>query len=132
MKKVDVGNVVKAHYHSGTYYGKVIEDRGDRFLVEVLAVAKHPMQGDLHNLDKTENVFFHERKALSHHEKMNVKKAAVHPYEGEIPEYKESLKQAIETYRNKLEEKDTPYNRLALQTLRRLEEEVYTKILKGS
>lgn len=132
MSKVNIGDTVKAHYHSGTYIGKVIEDRGDKFLIEVHAVYKHPLQGDLHNLNKTENVFFHERKALAFREKMNVKKPAVHPYDEEIPDYNESLKEAIAKYRTQLMEKDTPYDRLALQTLERLEKEVYSKILKGS
>lgn len=132
MDNMKIGDTVKAHYHSGTYIGKVTEDRGDKYLIEVLAVYKHPLQGDLHNLSATENVFFHERKALAHHEKMNVKKPAVHLYDGEIPEYKHSLKQAIETYRSKLLEKESKYNELALKTLSRLEEEVYAKILKGS
>lgn len=132
MDKVKIGEIVRAHYRSGTYIGKVIEDRGDRFLIEVLAVYKHPLQGDLHNMNATKNVFFHERKALAFHEKMNVKKPAVHPYDGEIPEYKDSLKQALEIYKNKLEENDSEYNQLALKTLHRLEEEVYSKIIKGS
>lgn len=132
MSKVSIGDKVKAHYRSGTYIGKVIEDRGEQFLIEVYAVLKHPLQGDLHNMNQTEDVFFHERKALAHHEKMNVKKPAVHPYPSPVPDYKESLKQAIETYKDKLQAKDTEYNRLALKTLNRLEADVYHKLLKGS
>lgn len=132
MSSVSIGDTVKAHYRSGTYLGEVMEDRGQHFLIEVQAVYKHPLQGDLHNMMKTENVFFHERKALAYHEKMNVKKPAVHPYTSSVPNYNESLKQAIETYREKLQEKDTKYNRLALETLHRLEQEVYSKVFKGS
>lgn len=132
MGKVKIGELAKAHYRSGTYIGRVKEDRGDKYLIEVLAVQKHPLQGDLHNMYETENVFFHERKALAFREKMNVKKPAVHPFNGEVPEYAASLEQAIATYRKKLNEQDSAYNQLALQTLERLEREVYVKIKKGS
>src|SRR5690625_3858086 len=94
MAVVNIGDMVRAHYNSGTYIGEVKEDRGERYLIEVLAVYKHPMQGDIHNPGQVDGVFFHERKALAHHEKMNVKKPAVHPYDEEIPEYAPSLKQA--------------------------------------
>ena len=132
MGKVNIGELAKAHYRSGTYIGKVKEDRGDMYLIEVLAVHKHPLQGDLHNMYETENVFFHERKALAFREKMNVKKPAVHPFDGKVPDYAASLEQAITDYRQKLNEEDSAYNRLALQTLDRLAKEVYAKIGKGS
>lgn len=127
MAEVNIGETVKAHYHSGTYIGKVIEDRGDKYLIEVLAVHKHPMQGDIHNPGKVENVFFHERKALFLREKMNVKKAAVHPYEDKIPSYGNSLRRAVEVYREKLLQEDTPYNKLALERLETLEKDEYEK-----
>lgn len=127
MPEVDVGNIVKAHYNSGSYVGKVLEDRGNRYLVEVLAVLKHPLQGDLHNMGKVEDVFFHERKALFFREKMNVKKPAVHPYQEDIPAYGESLKEATKIYREKLSNEDTAYNRKALDKLNYLEEAYYIK-----
>ncbi|WP_404454018.1 kinase-associated lipoprotein B [Oceanobacillus kapialis] len=123
MTDKQIGDKVKAHYKSGTYLGKIVQDRGDKFLVEVLAVWKHPMQGDLHNPNQTEGVFFHERKALAFHEKMNVRKPAVHSFEDTIPDYKESLLEAVQTYKEILKQKDTPYNREALATLERLEKE---------
>jgi len=127
MAEVAVGNIVRAHYNSGTYIGEVIEDRGKNYLIEVFAVVKHPMQGDLHNPGQVEDVFFHERKALAHHEKMNVKKPAVKPYDEDIPSYSESLKQAVETYREKLQTEDTPYNQAALNKLNGIEENIYKK-----
>ncbi|MDY0393159.1 sporulation phosphorelay system protein KapB [Virgibacillus halophilus] len=78
MKEFDIGETVRAHYNSGTYIGKIKEDRGERMLVEVLAVDKHPLQGDIHNYNQIEGVFFHERKALALHEKANIKKGS-HP-----------------------------------------------------
>jgi len=125
MENAQIGEIVRAHYNSGTYIGEVKEDRGKQYLIEVLAIAKHPIQGDLHNPNQVDDVFFHERKALAHHEKMNVKKAAVHPYEEQVPGYSESLQQAVETYREKLKQEDTAFNHAALNNLNSLENRVY-------
>lgn len=127
MAEVNIGDIVRAHYNSGTYIGEVKEDRGERYLIEVLAVYKHPLQGDIHNPGQVEGVFFHERKALAHHEKMNVKKPAVHLYNEEIPKYGPSLKQAVQIYREKLQEKESDFNQAALQKLEGLEENIYKK-----
>ena len=128
MAEVTIGEIVRAHYNSGTYIGEVKEDRGDRYLVEVLAVQKHPLQGDIHNYGAVEDVFFHARKALANHEKMNVKKAAVHPFDGQVPDYAQSLQQAIALYKDKLSAEDTAYNHAALQKLTELEAGPYRKI----
>ncbi|MFC3041411.1 kinase-associated lipoprotein B [Virgibacillus xinjiangensis] len=127
MAEVNMGETVRAHYKSGTYIGKVLEDRGNQYLIEVLAVVKHPMQGDLHNPGQVEEVFFHERKALAPHEKMNVKKPAVHPYTDEVPAYNDSLKQAVDIYKEKLASESTTFNEKALQTLNELENSHYRK-----
>lgn len=124
----EVGSIVLAHYNSGSYIGEVVEDRGERSLIKVLAVKKHPLQGDIHNYGQVEGVFFHERKALAYQEKMNVKKPAIHPYNEDIPDYVESLKKAVDEAKEKLKKKDTAFNQLALKTLERLEEETYKPI----
>lgn len=128
MGQFQINETVRAHYKSGTYIGKIIEDRGDRYLIEVLAVHKHPLQGDIHNPNQVDNVFFHERKALALHEKMNVKKPAVHPYNEQIPDYRHSLKLALTNAKTKLAKEDTAYNRKALETLNNLEKHYYQKI----
>lgn len=128
MGEVRVGDIVKAHYHSGTYAGKVIEDRGANYLIEVLAVLKHPLQGDLHNFGKVDGVFFHERKALALHEKMNVKKQAVHPFAGEVPSYHASLAYSVAEYRAKLTAEESDYHKHALQKLEGLEMNYYKKL----
>lgn len=127
MADVAIDTIVRAHYNSGTYIGEVKEDRGERYLIEVLAVDKHPIQGDLHNPGEVENVFFHERKALAHHEKMNVKKPAVRPFNETIPPYSESLMQAVDNSKEKLRAEDTAFNKKALRTLKGLEEKYYKK-----
>ncbi|MEW9677057.1 sporulation phosphorelay system protein KapB [Lentibacillus sp. L22] len=125
---VDIGDIVRAHYNSGVYIGKVKEDRGDRFLVEVLAVIKHPMQGDLHHPGVAEgNVFFHARKALAHHEKMNVAKAVVYPYDDSIPDYHQSLQASVNNMKEKLMQKDTAFSKEALKKLIDLENNDYQK-----
>ncbi|WP_407271913.1 sporulation phosphorelay system protein KapB [Radiobacillus sp. PE A8.2] len=121
MDNATIEQTVLAHYRSGSYFGKIIEDRGERYLVEVLAVKKHPLQGDLHNYGETENVFFHQRKALSYKEKMNVSKSAVHIHDEEIPIYKDSLKQAVDALKTKLSKDDKPFNHAALNSLKELE-----------
>jgi kinase-associated protein B len=127
MSIINIGNIVKASYNSGIYIGKVIEDRGNFYLVEVLAVEKHPKQGDLHHPGEVENVAFHERKALAFHEKMNARKRTTQLYHGEIPNYNHSLKQAVEELKADLSLVDTLYNQKALEKIDDLEEHFYKK-----
>ncbi|WP_099160023.1 kinase-associated lipoprotein B [Virgibacillus ndiopensis] len=125
MNDFSIGKNVRAHYNSGIYIGEVLEDRGDKYLIKVLAVIKHPMQGDLHHPGKVEGVFFHERKALAHYEKMNVAKPVVYSFEGAIPNYNDSLKKAVMKLKEKLTNKDTEFNQLALKRVEELEERYY-------
>src|SRR5690625_4581794 len=110
MKDFKVGDIIRAHYNSGTYIGEIIEDRGNRFLVEVLAVDIHTVQGDLHSPKQVQGVAYHERKALDYHEKMNAKKPDTFDYEGEVPEYAEYLKKAVGKIRTKHKKEDTEYH----------------------
>ncbi|SDK08228.1 kinase-associated lipoprotein B [Sediminibacillus albus] len=127
MDNASIGDIVKAHYKSGSYIGEIVEDRGENYLVKVLAVVKHPLQGDLHNYGKTENVFFHQRKALSYLEKMNVSKPAVHPYtEDTIPDYQASLKQSLNEMKEKLTKEDSQFNNQAKESLDDLERHYFT------
>ncbi|GGD06408.1 kinase-associated lipoprotein B [Pontibacillus salipaludis] len=126
MAEFETGSVVKAHYKTGVYAGEIVEDRGSMYLVKVLAVLKHPQQGDLHNPGQTENVFFHQRKALSQYEKANVSKSAVHLYEDEVPSYEDSLKQALNNLKEKLNKKDDDFSKLALQRVDELEHQYFS------
>lgn len=127
MTVINTDDIVQAVYNTGTYIGKVIEDRGNFFLVEVLAVDKHPTQGDLHNPGKVENVLFHERKALAHREKMNARKRTVEPYDKEIPTYSISLKKAVDKLKAELLAEDTAYSKKAMEKLKDLETHFYLK-----
>ncbi|SHG87269.1 kinase-associated lipoprotein B [Ornithinibacillus halophilus] len=127
MSEKTIGDIVRANYNSGIYIGEIVEDRGDKFLVKVLAVEKHPMQGDLHHPKQVEGVFFHERKALAFNEKMNVAKGVVFPFEGEVPNYSHSLKEAVTTQKEKLMSKETEFNMKALEVLNSIEKNYYIK-----
>ncbi|RYG74505.1 kinase [Lentibacillus lipolyticus] len=121
------GDIVRVKYNSGKYIGEILEDRGERYLVKVHAVIKHPMQGDLHHPGETEGVFFHERKALAHYEKINVVKSAAETFHEEIPDYRTSLQNAIDTLKEQLSKKDTEFNKASLEQIKYLEQNDYTK-----
>ncbi|MFC5652908.1 kinase-associated lipoprotein B [Paenibacillus solisilvae] len=91
----ETGALVVIRYKTGEYVGEVMEAGTPRSLVKVLAVLKHPEQGDLHNPYNPDVPMFHERRALSYTEKTNIPAGDMEPYHGEIPDYKESLKHAL-------------------------------------
>lgn len=125
---VDIDDIVQTTYNSGTYIGKVIEDRRNFLLVEVLAVVKHPEQGDLHHPGEVEGVAFHERKALAYTEKFNARKRHTERFEGEVPNYASSLKQAVTEMKQRLEKETTEFAKLSLEKLHDLETHYYNKI----
>lgn len=123
---MEIGSVVKARYKTGSYVGKIKEERGKFYLVEILAVLKHPQQGDLHHPKETEDVFFHERRALSQHEKANIPKTAVSEFADEVPEYSASLRTALQQLRNDLKEQSASrYQELALTNVDTLEKDYF-------
>lgn len=83
-------------YKSGAYIAKTVEQAPPRILVEMAAVVRHPLQGDLHHPYEADVPMFHERRAASHREKVWVPKSAVEKYDGPVPTYDESLRQAWE------------------------------------
>ncbi|NIK78339.1 kinase-associated protein B [Paenibacillus castaneae] len=89
-----IGDIVQAEVRSGQYVGELVEINGPRMLVKVLAVLKHPEQGDLHNPYNPDVPMFHERRALSYTEKTTVLKRDVKRYSGQVPDYSASLKAA--------------------------------------
>lgn len=120
VAEVKIGDIVTAINKTGKYIGEVTEDRGSAYLVRILAVLKHPMQGDLHNPKQTDVAIFHQRRALSYREQTNVPKTMVKPYEGEIPDYQTSLKEAVTKMKKLLAEDDKEFNKLSLQLLEEL------------
>ncbi|MGG4265747.1 kinase-associated lipoprotein B [Peribacillus simplex] len=112
-----IGDKVTAIYKTGKYIGEITDIRPAAYLVKVLAVMKHPMQGDLHNPKQTEVSMFHQRRALAFREQTNVPKNMVRGFEEEIPEYKESLREAVEKMKRTLSEGNTEWNDKSLQLL---------------
>ena len=131
MAELSVGDIVQTTYNSGTYIGEMVEDKGNFALIQVLAVVKHPTQGDLHNRGQAEGVAFHERKALAYKEKMNARKRQTKLYQEEVPDYAASLKQAVESYKAVLKEDDTLFNQRSLEKIADLEEHYYNKIYES-
>ena len=120
-----IGDRVTAIYKTGKYIGE-ITGMSDRFyLVRVLAVVKHPMQGDLHNPKQVDVALFHARKALSYREQTNVPMNMVKPFEEEIPDYTQSLKKSLEIMKESLSAENTPWNRKSLETINMLENEYF-------
>lgn len=89
-----IGQLVQVKVRTGIYIGEVYEIYSPRLVVKILAVVKHPDQGDLHHPHDPNVAMFHERRALSYTEKTTVLPRDVEPYHGSVPEYKESLLQA--------------------------------------
>lgn len=75
------------------------------------------MQGDLHNPEQTEVSMFHQRRALAFREQTNVPKNMVRIFEEEIPEYKESLREACRENETHLKRRHTEWNDKSLQLL---------------
>lgn len=125
MAELNIGDKVTALYKTGKYIGEITERRPQHYLVRVLAVLKHPMQGDLHNPKDADVGFFHERKALSYREQANIPEKMVKPFEDDIPEYPESLKEAISKLRNELANDDSTWAQLSLKNIESLEKDYF-------
>lgn len=122
---LQIGSIVRAHKKTGTYIGEITAVNENDYLVRILSVIKHPMQGDLHHPKQADVPFFHERKALSYREQTPVPKNMVKPYDGEIPDYKESLKIAFTNLKDELESDDSMFAKKSLRCLEELEKEYF-------
>ncbi|MEB7723794.1 sporulation phosphorelay system protein KapB [Mammaliicoccus fleurettii] len=110
-------------HKTGQYVVEVIEEIGDQLLVKILAVLKHPRQGDLHSPNEVENVFFHERKALSQFEKRYTTTQFLKAYNEEVPNYIESLKSSIYELEEKMKKKNNAYSDQALKCIEQLKKD---------
>jgi kinase-associated protein B len=120
MEAITLGNIVTAKYKTGRYIGEVIKIEPARILVKILAVLKHPTQGDLHSPKQTNVALFHTRKALAHFEKAWMPEATVELYEKEIPSYTDSLKNALEVMEGELSQRDSDFAKKSLDCLNEL------------
>ncbi|MGD6817388.1 kinase-associated lipoprotein B [Metabacillus sp. 84] len=119
----NVGDHVTGIYKTGKYAGVVTGLRPMHVLVQVKAVLKHPQQGDLHMPKQAEVPLFHERRALSFNEQTNIPASMLKSFDGEFPEYKDSLKKALEQQKASLSEEETLWAKKSLDQLAQLENE---------
>lgn len=94
-QKFEVGQLVTGIYKTGKYIGEITVVREANYVMRVLAVLKHPQQGDLHHPKSVDVGFFHVRPALAFREQVNIQPVYVKLYEGEVPTYEDSLKKAV-------------------------------------
>ncbi|WP_071460534.1 kinase-associated lipoprotein B [Bacillus massilinigeriensis] len=125
MSSFNIGDTVTAIYKTGKYIGEVTDIRPEHYLVRVLAVLKHPMQGDLHHPKQTGVGFFHERKALSFREQANIPRTMVRHFEECIPNYQDSLHEALSKMKTELENDSSDWARKSLQSIETLQKEYF-------
>jgi kinase-associated protein B len=125
LSELQIGETVTAIYKTGKYIGEITDIRPQHYLVRVLAVLKHPMQGDLHNPKEADVLIFHERRALSFREQANIPKQMVKRFEPEIPDYQVSLKEAVDKMKNELIENTTPWAEMSLKMIASLEKDYF-------
>jgi kinase-associated protein B len=125
MSELNIGDYVTAFYKTGKYIGEITDLRGENYLVRVLAVAKHPMQGDIHTGKDADVPFFHERRALAYREQANMPKKMVKPYEGEIPEYIDSLRDAVTKAKEELTAEGSAWAEKSLRNFESLEKDYF-------
>jgi kinase-associated protein B len=110
-------------HKTGVYGVIIVEEQNNQILVQVEQVIKHPKQGDLHNPKATENVFFHERKALSQFEKRYTSRSQLKEFNEEPLPYVESLQLAISKLEERLQQKQDEHSRRSLENLQNLKED---------
>jgi kinase-associated protein B len=93
---LEVGTIVTAEYKTGKYAGEIVEiSPSGKVAVKILAVIKHPTQGDLHNPMDPHVAFFHQRRALAYQEIALMPPHTVSRFQGTIMEYRASLERAL-------------------------------------
>lgn len=124
---LQVGDTVTAIYKTGKYIGEITDIRPEHYLVKVLAVMKHPMQGDLHHPKDADVPFFHERKALAFREQANIPKKMVKPFDEPLPDYESSLKIALQIVKEELTKDTSSWAAQSLKNIEVLEKEYFKK-----
>ena len=115
------GELVVALYKSGEYVAEVVQWDQPKSKVRVLAVLKHPKQGDLHHPHQADVAMFHQRRALAYREVANVFTSQLKPYEGgEAPDYKASLQSALQREMDEMKRLDNEFGRRSLIELESL------------
>lgn len=120
---LQIGEIVTGIYKTGKYIGEITNIRPAHYVVKILAVMKHPTQGDLHNINQADVPFFHERRALAFREQTNIPQPMVKKYEGEIPDYTKSLEDALTAQITNLKQGDSPFAQRSLHALEQLKKD---------
>ncbi|OXM87871.1 kinase-associated lipoprotein B [Paenibacillus rigui] len=116
---LSIGSLVTAQYKTGEYIGEVVEQSSpSKAAVQILAVVKHPSQGDLHNPMNPNVPFFHQRRALAFREIALMPLYTIQPYEGDVPDYKTSLDRSLQEEMDAM--KQSPYKEWAERCLEEL------------
>ena len=124
-EELKIGDIVRAPYKTGVYIGEITAERPQHYLVKVKAVLKHPTQGDLHSHKQVDVPLFHERRALAEREQTNIPKAMVRKYTGDIPDYLDSLREALSSLRGELENENSEWALMSLNMLENLEKDYF-------
>lgn len=119
------GDIVRVTQKTGEYITEVLEIHDTKLLVKVLAVTKFPTQGDLHSSFEVDVPLFHQRPALSYQEKFMTFSNSVTRYNGTIPDYKESVRVAMEREMEKMR-KMSHWAQRCLVELEALHKETFT------
>lgn len=124
-QKFEVGQLVTGIYKTGKYIGEIIMVKDSNYTMRVLAVINHPTQGDLHNPNQVDGVFFHERRALAYREGVNIPAVYVKPFEGDVPTYEDSLRDALHKEITELEADGSPFALKSIEALQNLEKDYF-------
>ncbi|MGO4886742.1 kinase-associated lipoprotein B [Anaerobacillus sp. MEB173] len=126
-QELEIGQVVTGVYKTGKYIGEITLIRPAHYVIRVMAVLKHPQQGDLHNPKQADVPFFHERRALAYREQVNIPKTHIRVFNDPVPDYKESLKIALKNEYTLLEKDESSWAQKSLEMLKALEADYFKK-----
>jgi kinase-associated protein B len=127
-KEIAIGDTVQTSYRSGSYIGELIQLKPAKAIVKILAVRKHPTQGDLHNPFQAEVPMFHQRRALAYHEKVSVPLGTIKLFEGDVPSYRHSLLEAVDAEITMLSEKGNAWSQRSIQELEELKKDYFPEV----
>lgn len=125
MSEHKIGEIVTAFYKTGKYIGEITDIRPEHYLVRILAVLKHPMQGDIHSPKDGEVPFFHERRALAYREQANIPMKMVKPYKEDIPNYIKSLRAAVDKMKEELQKESSSWAEKSMKNIETLEKDYF-------
>lgn len=124
-QQLQVGSLVLAPNKSGVYLAEILDLLPPKATIQTLAVVKHPLQGDLHHPYEADVPVFHQRRALSYRERFMTPISHLEAYEGEVPDYQESLRKAIEQELAELKQRDGKWAERSIEQFQLLKQEYF-------